>query len=341
METANRRPQPALSTRLQQSPEHFQALQLLRLLQQLSDKPIRVSSKPQLGFVAAEIDRVQEHDQHLQVNCNAAGLFGTQGCMPVPFTEELIRLQKLKQFALRDFLNIINNRYFQLLLQSWRKHRPALLAEQNSLTQKLNPYQQLLEALCGISGDAAQAQVKQQNLGQLQWAGHWSRPVRTAAGLKQYLAQHFELRVNIEQFIPSALALSKTAQSKLSQQNSYNNQLGMSSVLGQTSWQLQYCFAVHIQIRDQEELHALQPDSKKLAALQQAIAFYCGPEQDFSIKLSISDRLFNNAQLRQQNRASNQLGWGMQLKCAHSDFSAAVNSTTVIQIQATERSGIN
>ncbi|HET8705300.1 MAG TPA: type VI secretion system baseplate subunit TssG [Pseudomonadales bacterium] len=309
MDTGHRRTRPALIEHLQTAPQQYQAMQVFRLLSCAGKKPIRVRANAQLEFVTAEIESVAEQDKAWTLTCNAGGLFGSQGILPIPFTEELIRLQKEKNHALLDFLNAVQQRYFHLLFASWRKHRPNLLAEQEGV----NPYREVLQSLCGFSNAAIQEQLDAPHAEHLRWAGLWARPIRSAAGLKQFLHLQFGVSVRIEQFIPSALPLSASAQTQLSQLNSANNQLGVNSLLGDTSWQLQYRFAVQILIRNQAELTSLQPGSPKLSAMQKAIALYCGPDQHFSIKLHVNELLFDPAVLTEKNTHANRLGWGTQL----------------------------
>ncbi len=309
MDAHPRSTQLTLSERIQAQPERFQALQLIRLLSALDTKPVRVKSLAQLNFSAAEVSNVAQKEKNWEVSCNARNLFGTHGVLPLIYTEALIQQQKNKQSALLDFLNIINNRYYHLLTAAWSKHKPCLIAEQN----EPNRYVNLLDSLSGFAGNNAQKQLNDANLTRLRWAGHWANPIRSAVGLKQIMHHQFGLNAQIEQFIPSQTALVKEAQTGLSRDNTFNNQLGVSSLIGESSWQLQYRFAVHIQVSSNEEFETLKPSGERIKAIQKWISLYVGPEQEFSIKLKVQNQLFPAATLSQQNLTENQLGWGMQL----------------------------
>lgn len=309
MDSHPRSTQLTLSERIQTQPEKFQALQLIRLLSALETKPVRIKSLAQLNFAASEVSSVTQKEKNWEVSCNARNLFGTHGILPINYTEVLIQQQKNKQSAFLDFLNIINNRYFQLLTAAWSKHKPCLIAEQN----EPNRYVNLLDSLSGFAGNNAQKQLNDANLTRLRWAGHWANPIRSAVGLKQIMRHQFGLNAQIEQFIPSQTVLMKEAQTRLSRSNTCNNQLGVNSLIGESSWQLQYRFAVHIQVSSTEEFETLKPTGERIKAIQKWISLYVGPEQAYSIKLNVQNQLFPAATLSQQNLTENQLGWGMQL----------------------------
>jgi len=312
METADRHAQSDLIRQLLDQPQVFQALQAMRLLQQ-AGVSWRVESHAHLTFPVAELHAINRHDAEMTLQCDATGLTGSQGIMPLSFSEELIGQYKQKNFALQAFLNILHHRHMELLQAAWRKHRPSLLAEH----RPDNGYVRLLAALSGFhaslfrngsSHPATHSLLTKQWV----WAGHWARPIRTAAGLQTYLQLQFGLAARVEQFVPTPVAIPPTAQTQLSGAD-HNNQLGKNAVVGETSWQLQQHFLVDIDVSCRATLAALKPDSPLLTHLKQAIALYSGPEQSFSITIQVCSGLFGQACLSLDSQAENQLGWGMQL----------------------------
>lgn len=130
-----------------QKSRKFSFQQMIRMLKRfskasnslpLSDENIlaniRVRPKLDLGFPAADIDRIEmlpnknqdkKQDKYL-ITANMLGLYGTSSPLPTFYTEELIQEAAQDESVSRDFIDIFNQRLFELLYQCQGKYNQFL-----------------------------------------------------------------------------------------------------------------------------------------------------------------------------------------------------------------------
>src|SRR5580693_4117999 len=112
----------------------FQAVRLLHLLGEVqqplgsfnhpSREPVRLATRPSLGFPSSEIHSLEERaDQPPKMTVNFFGLDGALGVLPTRYTELIAERLAARDTTLRDFLDIFNHRMISLLYRAWEKYR--------------------------------------------------------------------------------------------------------------------------------------------------------------------------------------------------------------------------
>ncbi|WP_266158032.1 type VI secretion system baseplate subunit TssG [Dyella silvatica] len=98
-------------------------------------EPLRFTVPASLSFPASELHALKhdadaaEHAARYRMSVNFVGLTGPSGVLPLHYTEWLIALQKFRDPAPRDFLDIFNHRLIGLFWRAWAKHRTELSEE--------------------------------------------------------------------------------------------------------------------------------------------------------------------------------------------------------------------
>lgn len=95
-------------------------------------EPLRFTVPANLSFPAGELHALMheastgEQPAHYSMSVNFIGLTGPSGVLPRHYTEWLMALQKSRDPAARDFLDIFNHRLIGLFWRAWAKHRIEL-----------------------------------------------------------------------------------------------------------------------------------------------------------------------------------------------------------------------
>lgn len=116
----------------------FQVVRLLRLFHDPSQRSqkgdsvptdhVRIRSKLSLAFPSSDVDRIEEIQtdgefSHFLLTVNFLGLYGVSSPLPTFYTEDLMDEAAEDESVTREFVDIINQRLFSLLVESWKKYR--------------------------------------------------------------------------------------------------------------------------------------------------------------------------------------------------------------------------
>ena len=172
----------------------FQVIRLLRLLCGGPEKPkeegrkrgnIRVRPDLSLGFPAADIAKVEERGiegSGFRVTATFLGLYGTSSPLPTFYTEDLLEEASEDQSATRDFLDVINDRLYDLLFRCWGKYRMF-----QQVAEEGNPRDlEKLFCLVGL-GEEGLRDDAPEPYSLLRYAGLFSQFPRSALGLETLL----------------------------------------------------------------------------------------------------------------------------------------------------------
>ena len=213
----NRRSASGLNSELRrdlfQKSREFSFQQMIRLLKNfgkasnslpLSDENIlaniRVRPKLDLGFPAADIDRVEmlpnknqeenqeekesENQDKYLITANMLGLYGTSSPLPTFYTEELLEEAAQDESVSRDFIDIFNQRLFELLYQCQCKYNQFLQVREEKNIFHL----ERLFCLLGLGEKEFRQTVTAENsYSLLRYIGLFTQFPRSASGLTALL----------------------------------------------------------------------------------------------------------------------------------------------------------
>src|SRR5882762_10124157 len=123
----------------------FSFFQAARLLKRLQGEDLRIRPELSFGFPSADVSSIEQRPDQKGYRLTATflGLYGVSSPLPAFYTEELLRDES---GAARDFLDIVHQRLYALLLAGWQKYRLFFQLEEAKDPAPLD----MLLALCGL-----------------------------------------------------------------------------------------------------------------------------------------------------------------------------------------------
>lgn len=185
----------------------FQIFRLLRVITQgklergegSKDFMNRITVKPNLSlaFPASDVESIEEvgedGEARFQIIANLLGLYGSSSPIPTFYTEDLIEEESEDESVSRDFIDIINQRLFELLFECWMKYRQFLqVFEAND-----SAHIERLFCLLGLGDPHLRRGIHEPHR-LLRYIGLFSQYPHSAVGLKTILKDTFSgIGVNI------------------------------------------------------------------------------------------------------------------------------------------------
>jgi type VI secretion system protein ImpH len=236
-----RRPAAALSETLVREACRFDFFQAVRLLERLqagrSGAPAEalaaVAFRGQISqsFPPSDVVAIEGIDGDGPAVLTAAhvSLGGAHGPLPPPYTARALARERRRDHALRDFLDIFNDRLARLLFLARRRARPALQAE----PPWSQPIARMLLAVLGLATDGLRGRLAMPDRALLRHAGLLARRPRGLHALERLLADYFGVGCTIRPFVGRWRPLEPEDRTRL---GGANARLGAGAVLGGRVW---------------------------------------------------------------------------------------------------------
>lgn len=286
---------------------YFQAMRLLHQCvqaasghTQTNDAPVRVRPALNLAFPAADIEAIdavnEGHQTRFQVTTNFFGLYGTSSPLPTFYSEDLIAEAGRDESVSRDFIDILHQRLYDLLFQSWLKYRQFFqVAEQNSA-----PYVERLFCLLGLGDAALRRQIPDvQRL--LRYIGLFTQYPRSAAGLVTLLKDDLsDVPIALVPCVRRMAAIDDSQRMKIGMTGSA---LGEDTYVGQEIEDRMGKFRIRIGPLTQADFLRFtpgKPDYERLTALTQ---LYLVEPLEYDIELILTENQAQTACLGDPDRA--------------------------------------
>lgn len=344
MATENRRSTADLISELQEEPWRFEFFQLVRLLERQAcsgegrsrlpvgyfhlprREALRFAGVPQLHFSAAPVSSVETDEQHAdesqygqarrRVDVTFWGLIGATGVLPFHYSEQVLRQLRIKDEALKDFLDLFVHRSLSLFYRAWSKHRPALafeaLRHQGERLSR-DRFGDAMRGLIGLSQRKDAAFDRQEGIF-LNVSGLMARRVCSAGALQQAILQLFGLRVRVRSFTGNWQTLPEDVWSRIGAPAGLGcqNDLGGGAMLGQRAWATQNKFTVEVDHIDYPRFMDVVAGRRTRKALYDLIRMMAGPALEFDLSLKVQQRDLPVARLAGEDTPG-LLGWNTRL----------------------------
>lgn len=241
MEGPDRRSPAYLKQTLLKKGYEFSFFQVMRLLRRLDENNIdggSVSAKPpdirvvpnlSLSFPASDVEKIEsiesEDSIHYRVTANFLGLYGSSSPLPTFYTEDLMDEAADDSSASRDFIDILNQQFYQLLFGGWQKYRQFL-----QVTEEKNP--QCIERLFCLEGfgETTYRKTHPDTYQLLRYIGLFSQFPRSASGLQTLLEDAIQLPIK---FIPCIARKVKIPEDQRLHLGISGGILGHNSIIGE------------------------------------------------------------------------------------------------------------
>jgi type VI secretion system protein ImpH len=292
---------------------------------------VRFRMRPSLGFAASAVSQVRPavprtgaSDGELpppEMEVTFLGLTGAAGVMPYHYTSLLLRRVRLKDHALRDFLDLFHHRLLSLFYRAWEKYRLPFAYERSRLdgvAAGADAVSQGLYCLVGLGTGGLRGRLAFDDEAFLYYAGHFAHAPRSAVALECLLADYFEMPVRVEQAHGQWLVLDQDDQALMpsaEHPQGRNNQLGLDLVIGERVWDIQSKFRVRVGPLTYRQFRALMPNGDGLRPLCQLARMYAGAEFDFDVQAVLAPAEVPWCCLGSEEDGEAYLGWNTWVRC--------------------------
>ena len=367
MSTKGWRKNTSITRKLTEAPYVFQFLQAIRLLERstvfekenaqsnITSQPVATFTPPasellrfrtsqSLAFPSSEIESIQRINKksglaQWQMVLNIMGLTGSMGVLPFHYTELVLKRQKQKDETMQHFFDLFNHRTLSLFFQASVKYHLPLQYERNRLHHSLKtqqePQTRVLLSLIGMGTEGLSNRLYTKDESLLYYSGLFSQKIRTATGLKQILRSHFNIPVEIDQFVGQWQDLIDDVRTKLPDINNPSGRnvcLGRSAMLGKKGWFAQGKINIILGPLNKQQLTKFAPGTYALKALNELVRMYVGMENDYEFIIRIKkSHIPERIQLSKKNPPI--IGWNTWLSNKPAELSDK-NKTLDITVSA-------
>lgn len=341
----NRRP---VSEQLVHEPGRFNFFQVVRLLERMSlvqsrrahgpprgrvgedetpaSEAVRFHTVPSHAFPAASVQSIRTTDGQRVDNAagpppdvyvSFLGLVGPVGALPYHYTRLILARDRVKDRALRDFLDLFQHRLISLFYRAWEKSRITEDYARRALERNPDDEDLLTAALYSVIGMAAPAVRGSGRVNAdvyLRYGGLFADRRRNAVSLQRMLEDHLHLSVEVRQFQGEWLALPVEDQSCLSSAGLGGAQLGQTAILGARVWSVQSKFRLRLGPFNYRTAFDFLPTGDRIGPMCELVRAYVGGEFQFDVQLVIFPEEVPPCQLGGASRSGSRLGWNTWLQ---------------------------
>ncbi|MCK7577310.1 MAG: type VI secretion system baseplate subunit TssG [Chromatiales bacterium] len=265
-----------------------------------SSEVARFHTRQSLSFPASEVSGIEARKsltgtRQWHVHVDFMGLTGSSGILPYHYSELVLKRLKIKDKSMMDFLDLFNHRLISLFFQASVKYRLPLEHERRKLGSAPgadgDTHTRLLMALIGLGTNGLNRRLYTRDESLLYYSGLLTSKVRTAAGLRQIIFNHFRIPVEIREFIGQWQELIDDVRTRLpgpASPRGQNNQLGRSVMLGRKGWFSQGKIRIILGPLTTRQLSTFAPGTPTLKALNEIVRLYVNFEHDYEFIMRIA-----------------------------------------------------
>jgi len=311
--------QTALGEILSREPYRFEFFQAVRLLSRAfpgreqvgrlanpKQEVLRFCAHASMSFPASEIQglALASGAPHSMI-VNFMGLTGPMGALPLYYTELVIQRIRVRDTAMRDFLDTFNHRIVSLFYQAWEKYRFTIAYERGEHDR----FSQYLLDLIGLGTPGLQRRQAVLDDALVYYSGLLALHTRSAQALEQILMDYFEVPVEVVQLTGGWYSLERPSQCRFENANTYSEQLGVGTVVGDEIWDPQSAAKVVLgPLRLRQYLDFL-PNGTAHRPLRALLKFFSNTQVDFEIQLVLKRDEVPPCELGGEGEVAPQLGW--------------------------------
>lgn len=315
------------------SPGRFEFFQAVRLLKRLAGRPggvaeedpddeiARFRAEISLGFPTADVTEIAPPGEQARATSMTVGFmgvarFGSFGSLPTAYAEEILRCERDKNPALREFLDLFNHRFISLFYRAWEKHRLPIQHE----TGKARFFERALFALIGLGTSGLRGRLPLTDRALLSRAGMLAiRPI-PAECLARVIESYFGLEARVRQFVPGWYEVDPADRSRL---GAANSTLGEDLFLGERTRLIQCRFELQLGPLDWSQYQEFFPSSAGFRALDGLVRLATTADLDFDTRLVLRKEEVPPLRLERTPRLACRLGWSTWLHREIRDADAA------------------
>ncbi|ELV8724081.1 type VI secretion system baseplate subunit TssG [Vibrio harveyi] len=283
---------------LKANPHEYDFAQAMRLLMQmtkLSGHKLKLELKAE-AMPHGDADDIQYFsfsDHSAKVRIAQQALSGAQGVIPNYIYEELLFALHNDDHALKDFLDVFNQRHFELAAQL--ELAPHLLVQKELAKEKTDLLKQL-------------ANLKREHGALFQYSLLFAQGHRNLETLEQILNDYFPYQIDVSTKSHERRQLPASSLTRLGQRDDYNSGIGQGFLIGKTCMTYNQHLVVSIQPANRKELHQIHRDTQLASHMRQLIQHYLRDATPISIYLNVKRAYLEKPRLSAQPDQAAKLG---------------------------------
>lgn len=242
---------------------------------------VRVRPDLSLSFPAADVARVGQIGNDLQITATFLGLYGASSPLPTHYTEELLEEASAESSVSRDFLDVLHQRLFQLYFRCWSKYRLFIRVAEEKNPQDM----ERLFCLIGLGDKEPRDSVPDAG-SLLRYAGLFSQFPRSAEGLKSLLRDALGVpKVEVEQCVLRKAPIPEDQQMRLGINNMC---LGKNTFPGSELPDRMGKFRIHIGPLSRKEFDTFLPGMQEHDKLGGLVRLYILDPFDYDLMITLA-----------------------------------------------------
>ena len=251
---------------------------------QISKEVVRFRANASLGFPASDVEKV-ERDTAIAaalppytMTVNFLGLIGPASPLPAYYTEEVIRADPDNAMA-RHFLDMFHHRLTSFVYRSWEKYRYILQYRPGAR----DPFSNRMFALIGLGHQQLRNDSRLEWARLLPYLGLIGMKVRSASLLSGVVSHYFgSVPVRVQEYVRHKTTIDPMQRNRL---GVVNCALGVSSMLGETVYDVNTKFRLRIGALDFPAYREFLPGGKDYAALRELVRFTLIDPFEYDVEL--------------------------------------------------------
>lgn len=330
MAASNRRTDPSLEANLFERGYEFEFFQAVRLLARMfpGRKPIGGTAKPEeevarfgarlsMAFPPSaihDIEQIPDSADPVRMTVAFMALTGTQGILPLWYTEWMIGRDAAKDDTAAAFFDLFNHRLLSLFYRAWEKHHPAVLYELGAIRHRQpDPFTHSLFDIIGMGTNGLRGRMRIHDESLLLYAGLIAQRPHSASALRGILHDYFSVPVEIDQCLGDWYELEEPDRCYLSEELE-RNQLGEGAFLGEEAWNQQARFRIRVGPLGLDRFLEFLPDGRAMAKLVEFTQYLVGPSTAFDVQVFLRAGEVPYCRLDDEGDSAPRLGWMGWLK---------------------------
>lgn len=273
------------------------------------EEAVRFSVKPSLTFPPSDISNLEHKDESRPVDMEVAfmGMIGPAAILPHWYNELALERIRQKDYALTSFLDLFHHRLISLFYLAWKKHRLNV----NYLLGAKDRISQYLLSLIGLGTPRLAGKIGFPLESLIFHSGHLSKLVPSALAIEATVTSFANTKVEVEQFIDRVIDIDPEDQTQIGLANS---QLGIDALCGNSAWENQTNFRLHIGPVNLNHFLRLLPSGKILPPLFSLVRYQVGAENEFDMLLYLKREEVPPCLLGVEAPGGPRLGWTTWIK---------------------------
>jgi type VI secretion system protein ImpH len=267
-----------------------------------SDDAIRLGQTPSLQFAPSTLAAfISKSNVAPQLKVFFFGVFGPNGPLPLHLTEHARnRIRDAKDSTLENFADMFHHRLLCLFYRAWADKEPTVHLDR----PEQDCFVRYVGSLLGLGDASLWHRDSFPDHAKLHFAAHLGCHTQHSEGLESILNDFFQVPVKIHEFIGEWLDIPKDSYCYLDASHN-TGQLGVSAVIGVSSWQCQHKFRITMGPLSLTDYENFLPTGNRLINVLALVNNYVGFEFNWDLNLILKKDEVPVARLGQYVR----LGW--------------------------------